>query len=142
MPQSLTLDLQSPAEISAVEQQFKDFDEYAFTIEVSADGRRWTVLADHSDGVRGQTFRVDADGSYRFVRFNCLRSKSGFWANSTDLRVIGSRDGQPPATQPASDAPRWWESTSGVMRYYAKYYGTTIREIIDELPSLRPRASA
>ena len=94
MPQSLTLDLQSPAEITARSSSSSKTSTVArSTIEVSADGQRWTVLADHSDGVRGQTFRVDADGSYRFVRFNCLRSKSGFWANSTDLRVIGSRDG-------------------------------------------------
>lgn len=139
MPQSLTLDLKSPARISEVEQHFKDFDRYAFTIEASKDGEQWTTLLDHRAGARGQTFRATADEAYRLVRLTILSSQSGFWAGSTDFKVIGTRDGTSDAPATAMKNTHWWESTSGVMRYYAKYYHTTLREIADELPSLRAR---
>jgi hypothetical protein len=267
MPQWLQVDLGTICRVSEIEQSFKDFDRYAFTIQASADGQAWKTLLDNSAGVLGQTFVAPAHGNFRYVRLTCLESKSRFWAGSTALRVIGTREranletpvrnlstgvsasvsSMMPA-HPASHAvdldsqtywqaaaedrspwlqldlgvpcvlsrveqrftnaakhkfqietsldrkqwttlidarggiaeasiirpvkglyryvrlisngesagiaalnvfgvgsprqDRWWESTSGVMRYYPKYYGTTLQQIADEVPHLKERGFA
>ena len=92
VPQSLTVDLGAAAWVGGVEQHFKDFDEYAFTLEASGDAAHWTTLLDHRSGTRGLSFAADANAVYRYVRLNCLGSASNFWAGSTELKVIGYAD--------------------------------------------------
>ncbi|TDV38574.1 discoidin domain-containing protein [Actinophytocola oryzae] len=88
-PQWLKVDLGSPRNLSAVQQNFKDVDTWRFVVEGSVDDRTWTPLADYRAGVRGQFFHLPVSGQFRYVRLTITASASGFWADSTEFRVFG-----------------------------------------------------
>ena len=60
LPQWLTVDLGTPKELSAAEQNFKDYGTWRYKIDASNDNQTFTTLVDHGVGaatspVRGQS---------------------------------------------------------------------------------------
>ena len=92
LPQSLTVDLGGASLLTAVEQNFVDFDTWGFKIEGSLDNASWTMLMDKTAGVLGQSFKENVAGNYRYVRLTVLSSAAGKWANSSELNVYGFDD--------------------------------------------------
>lgn len=132
LPHSLLVDLGEVRRLTAVEQNFKDFDTWRFRIEASPDKATWTTLVDHGSGVRGQSFHVEASGEYRYVQLTITGSASGFWANSTTFRVLGP--GQSP---PRPVAAKWWEERSGVARFFPVWQGIRLDDITAQLDTLK-----
>lgn len=130
-PQSMTVDLGASHALSRVEQHFKDFDTFGFRISASADGEQWDEIVDRRSGATGQQFAYDVSGTYRYLRLELTSSASNRWAGSTELKVYGAGHSQPPAPG------KWWDTTSGVMRFYAKYYGITLDQITASLDKLK-----
>lgn len=129
-PEWLKLDLGNKSLIKRVEHSFVDHDTYSFKLEGSVDNVTWTMLLDRAAGVTGREFVQEVNGSYRYIKLTIYSSGNGHWASSQELKVIGV--GSPLRS-------RWWEDTSGVMRYYPKYYDIDLNTIASELDSLRSR---
>ena len=120
-PQTMTVDLGSDSLISAVKQNFLDFDTWKFEIEGSRDNASWTPLMDKSAGIQGQSFKQNVAGTYRYVRLTVLGSAAGRWANSSELNVYGfenlaqgdqasdavAANPSAPLASPAAVAPRF-----------------------------------
>ena len=88
-PQWMTVDLGGDGLISAVEQNFLDFDTWKFKIEGSRDNTSWTPLMDKSAGISGQSFQQNVAGTYRYMRLTVLGSAAGHRASSSELNVYG-----------------------------------------------------
>jgi len=129
-PEWLKLDLGNLSVIRRVEQSFVDHDTYSFKIEGSRDNTTWTLLMDKTAGVTGKDFVQNVSGSYRYVRLTIYSSAAGHWASSQELKVIG-------IGSPLQD--KWWENSSGVMRYYPKYYNTPLNTIASQLDDLKAK---
>ena len=106
-PQTMTVDLGSDSLISAVEQNFLDFDTWKFRIEGSRDNTSWTPLMDKGASIAGQSFKQNVTGTYRYVRLTILGSAAGHWASSSELNVYGFEDlAKGDQTSKAVAAPR------------------------------------
>lgn len=88
LPQWIQLDLGEVTELTAVEQNFKDYDRVSFQIAGSTDNQNWTMLADHSAGTRGQSFHEPVTGAYRYVRLTITATEDGHWAGSTGFKAF------------------------------------------------------
>jgi hypothetical protein len=130
MPEWLKVDLGNNSLVTRVEQSFVDQDTYKFKLEGSLDNTNWTMLLDRTTGVTGREFSQDVNGTYRYVRLTIYSSAAAHWASSQELKVFGF--GSPLQS-------KWWESSSGVMRYYPKYYNTTLNTIAGELDALKAK---
>ena len=128
MPEWLKLDLGHTSLIQRIEHAFVDHDTWRFKLEGSVDDVTWTMLLDRTAGVTGREFSQVVNGRYRYIRLTIHASGAGHWANSQELKVIGV--GSPRQA-------RWWEDTSGVMRYYPKYYNTSLNTIAGQLDALK-----
>jgi hypothetical protein len=128
VPEWLKLDLGNNSLVKRVEQSFVDLDTHRFKIEGSTDNTTWTMLLDKTAGATGKDFIQDVSGTYRYIRLTVLGSAAGHWPSSQELKVMGL--GSPLQG-------RWWESASGVMRYYPKYYQIDLNTIASELDDLR-----
>lgn len=127
MPQSLVVDLGNESILQRVEQSFVENVNHRFTIEGSRDKTAWTMLLDRSAGATGRVFSQTVSGVHRYLRLTITNS-SEHWAASQELRAIGIGS---PVTS------RWWEHTSGIMRYYPKYYRQTLNSISNGLEGLK-----
>lgn len=127
-PQWLCADLGMPCEVWQVRQTFAEPDVWSFLIEGSNDNRSWTLLADRSEGLSGTECTADVRGTYRYIRLTVLGAKNRSRASSRSLEIEGF--GSPRNTA-------WWEATSGMTRYYPKYYGQTLRSITQRLDTLQ-----
>ncbi len=130
MPEWLKLDLGNNSLVQRIEQSFVDHDTYKFKIEGSRDNTNWTLLLDRTAGVTGKDFVQNVNGTYRYIRLTIYSSAAGHWASSQELKVIGI--GSPLQH-------KWWENASGVMRYYPKYYNTTLNTITSQLDDLKSK---
>jgi hypothetical protein len=128
MPEWLKVDLGQNSLVQRVEQSFVDVDTHRFKLEGSTDNTTWTLLLDKSAGATGKDFAQDVGGTYRYIRLTVYGSAAGHWASSQELKVIG-------VGAPRRD--RWWESSAAVMRYYPKYYNTSLNTIASGLDALR-----
>lgn len=129
-PEWLTVDLGQVSLVRRVEQSFVNTDTHRFKLEGSVNNTTWTTLADKSAGASGKDFVQEVGGAWRYIRLTVYGSAAGHWASSQELRVIGV--GSP-------SRARWWEEGAAVMRYYPKYYETTLNTIASELDDLRAR---
>ncbi len=90
LPQWLTVDLGSARTLSSVEQNFKDYGSWKYTISGSNDNKTFTTLVDHeTQPIRGQSIRDTVKGAYRYVRLTILSTEHGYWAGSTGFKVFG-----------------------------------------------------
>ncbi|TDD53198.1 hypothetical protein E1263_28290 [Kribbella antibiotica] len=128
MPQWLMLDLGNDIAVSRIEQSFVDNDRWKFRVEGSRDKVSWQTLMDKDE--TGRVFGQDVNGTYRYVKLTVLSSGAGHWACSQELKVFGS--GEPVTT-------KWWESRSGVMRYYPIWQNLRLDTITAQLDSLKAR---
>lgn len=127
-PQWLCADLGLPCNIRSIEQRFAEKDVWSFIIEGSNDTKRWDVLADCRSGVAGSEYSKDLNGVYRYIKLTVLGAKYGSRASSRSLVINGL--GSPRNTA-------WWEESSGMTRYYPKYYRQTLKSIKDSLDILQ-----
>ena len=104
LPQWITVDLGSDSLLSAVEQNFLDFDTWGFKLEGSLDNSSWTTLMDKTAGVAGQCFVQNVTGIYRYVRLTVLSCAGGRRANSSELNVYGFANLAPGKTAMISTA--------------------------------------
>lgn len=92
LPQWLQVDLGAPSLVTAVQQDFKDFGRYSFTLTGSLNGSSWTTIGSYSQA-DGQSFTAAvARVRYRYVRLTITGTSNGFWAGSTGLKVYGFAD--------------------------------------------------
>lgn len=127
-PQSLTVDLEEVCTLSGIQQIFKDHDSWKFKIEGSNDNKKWDLLADCRSGIAGTEYVKELNGVYRYIKLTILDAKSKSRAGSRSLVIKGF------------GSPRnatWWEETSGMTRYYPKYYRQTLNSIKDSLDILQ-----
>ncbi|MEV8375239.1 discoidin domain-containing protein [Kribbella sp. NPDC056861] len=128
MPQWLMLDLGSSIAVDRIEQSFVDNDTWTFKIEGSQDKTNWQLLLDETDGVVGRVFSKVLSGNYRYLKLTVLGSAAGHWACSQELKVFGT--GEPVTT-------KWWESRSGVMRFYPVWQQLRLDAITAQLDTLK-----
>jgi glycosidase len=122
----LMIDLGNPSVIKKVRQKFQDTGSYKFKILASLDGETWITLRDEYDGaVEGQVFDAYPEEDNNLFRYIALYEKDVSWANSNQFQVFGV--GSPVQEE-------WWQSESGVIRYYLKQQAVTINQITDLLP--------
>ena len=126
-PQWLCVDLGLPCQVSSIKQVFAEEDVWSFTIEGSCNNVDWTLLADCRDGVAGSEYVKDVDGTYRYLRLTVLDAKNKSKASSRTFLVKG-------AGSPTNAT--WWENSSGMTRYYPKYYRQSLKSITDSLDIL------
>lgn len=124
MPQWICADLGNVCEINEISQHFINDDIWSFRLEGSNDNENWDLLVDKSSGFEGQYFSGKVEGKYRYIRSTILDAKNGNRAGVKELAVFGN--GSPKQS-------RWWEDTSGMTRYYPKYYGQSLNSITDSL---------
>lgn len=127
-PQWLCVDLGLPCDIRNITQTFAEKDTWSFTIEASNDNSTWDLLADCRSGMAGAEYSKELNGTYRFVRLNILDAQNKSRASSRSLIIKGYGS-------PRNAA--WWEETSGMTRYYPKYYHQTLNSIKDSLDILK-----
>ncbi|SDW80426.1 discoidin domain-containing protein [Paenibacillus sp. CF384] len=131
MPQWIIVDLGVNSLVTRLEQNFFDPDIWKFKIEGSTDKTNWTMLVDKTGtGINGTSSVTNVTGTYRYIRLTVNYSQAAHWACSGELKVFGY--GSPVTT-------KWWESTSGVMRYYAKYYNQTFNYLTSQLDTLKSK---
>jgi hypothetical protein len=98
LPQWLTVDLGKARTLSSVEQNFKDYGTWQYTIAGSNDNQTFTTIADHvSKPVRGQSIRDQVQGTYRYVRLTITSTEHGYWAGSTGFKVFAPLADELPA---------------------------------------------
>lgn len=124
MPQWISVDLGNVCEIKEISQHFINDDIWSYKIEGSDNKNDWDLLIDKSAGFQGQYFSEKVDGKYRYIRLTILDAKNGNRAGVKELAILGT--GSPKQS-------RWWEDTSGMTRYYPKYYGQKLNSITDSL---------
>lgn len=127
-PQWLCADLGLPCNIHTIKQVFAEKDTWSFILEGSCDNKKWDLLADCRTGISGMEYSKDLDGTYRYVRLTILDAKNDSRASSRSLIIKGTGS-------PRNAA--WWEETSGMTRYYPKYYRQTLNSIKDSLDILQ-----
>jgi hypothetical protein len=93
-PQWLVVDLGRIYSVTSVKQTFYDSDTWYYKLEASNDNpaaldTAWTVLADHTAGVTGQSFTDTVSGNFRYVRLYVTNANSN-WATSEEFDVFGS----------------------------------------------------
>ena len=92
------------------------------------DNKKWDLLADCRSGIAGTEYVKELNGVYRYIKLTILDAKSKSRAGSRSLVIKGF------------GSPRnatWWEETSGMTRYYPKYYRQTLNSIKDSLDILQ-----
>ena len=127
-PQWLCADLGTPCDIREIEQTFAESDIWSFVIEGSNDKKTWEMLSDHRNGMAGVVCSNNVKGIYRYVRMTVLGAENRSRASSRSFAIKGF--GSP-------NNATWWEETSGMTRYYPKYYNQSLRSIIDSLDILQ-----
>ncbi len=88
-PQSITVDLRQLCKVTAVQQIFKEYDNWKFKIEGSKNNHEWEMLLDKTQGDQGFNFNSAVEGNYHFIKLTVLGSSSGYIANSCELKVFG-----------------------------------------------------
>lgn len=127
-PQWLCADLGLPCDVRNIKQTFVEKDVWSFIIEGSNDNKKWDLLADCRSGIAGTEYVKELNGVYRYIKLTILDAKSKSRAGSRSLVIKGF------------GSPRnatWWEETSGMTRYYPKYYRQTLNSIKDSLDILQ-----
>lgn len=127
-PQWLCADLGLPCDVRNIRQVFAEKDVWSFIIEGSSDNKKWDLLADCRSGIAGTEYSKELSGIYRYIRLTVLDAESKKRASSRSLTIKGF------------GSPRnatWWEETSGMTRYYPKYYRQTLHSIKDSLDILQ-----
>lgn len=127
-PQWLCADLGLPCDVRNIKQTFVEKDVWSFIIEGSNDNKKWDLLADCRSGIAGIEYVKELNGVYRYIKLTILDAKSKSRAGSRSLVIKGF------------GSPRnatWWEETSGMTRYYPKYYRQTLNSIKDSLDILQ-----
>ncbi len=125
----LQIDLGNICRVEKVVQKFQDPGSYRFKIEASADGTEWTTLQDASSAEQqGQEFTVQTkeDKMFRYVKLTVFEDDG--WANSNQFQIIGFGEPVP---------EHWWQSESGVVRYYPKEQKVSIAEMTEKLEYYR-----
>lgn len=102
LPQWLTVDLGKVTDFVAVEQNFKDYGEWRYTISGSNDNENFTTLVDHGVGegtspVTGQSIHDPVKAAYRYVRLTIHGTRHGYWAGSTSFKVFAAFDAASPS---------------------------------------------
>jgi putative membrane-bound dehydrogenase-like protein len=90
-PQWLQIDLGKPQAVKGTDILWESNETfYKYTVEGSADGQAWRLLADHSANGRNKQHvdRFDAPGT-QFIRVTFSGSNTGGWASIKELRVFG-----------------------------------------------------
>ncbi len=94
LPQSLTVDLGSPALVTGVRQRFGERGDWAFRIEGSLDGAQWTKIS--TVEAAGHVFSAAAPGDgparFRLVRLTITGGPAAVPAQSAGLEVFGYPD--------------------------------------------------
>ena len=127
-PHWLCADLGLPCDVRNIKQTFVEKDVWSFIIEGSNDNKKWDLLADCRSGIAGTEYVKELNGVYRYIKLTILDAKSKSRAGSRSLVIKGF------------GSPRnatWWEETSGMTRYYPKYYRQTLNSIKDSLDILQ-----
>ncbi len=145
-PKSIILDLDKTCIITGVQQVFKDYDHWKYTIEGSNDLQAWDMLENKSKGENLVEFYSPAEGNYRYIKLTVLGSSSRFWSNSCELRVFGFEKEEDRELETFADSyntslpgpkKEWWKETSGLIRYYCKLYKNQLSSITDSLDILK-----
>lgn len=123
------VDLGRTSIIESVTQKFQDPGSYKFAVEVSKDGKSWVKLHDGlGEPVTGQAFTYYTDPADRLYRYARLYTKDIEWANSNQFSVNG-------IGSPLKE--NWWETESGIIRYYVKKQKLTLNEITADIKELQ-----
>ncbi len=140
--QTLTLDLGGPRTVRAVQVDYADYrsGRYGdapdivtrFRLDGSADGRRWTTLADLSHETRDRPnayLELDHPARIRYLRYVHGHVGARTLAIS-DLRVFGNADGPPPPAPvlvsarrlaDTRDAEIVWQPVPGAVGYNVRW---------------------
>ncbi|WP_189339727.1 family 43 glycosylhydrolase [Rhodanobacter denitrificans] len=140
--QTLTLDLGGPRTVRAVQVDYADYrsGRYGdapdivtrFRLDGSADGRRWTTLADLSHETRDRSnayLELDHPARIRYLRYVHGHVGARTLAIS-DLRVFGNADGPPPPAPvlvsarrlaDTRDAEIVWQPVPGAVGYNVRW---------------------
>ncbi|TAN17934.1 MAG: coagulation factor 5/8 type domain protein [Rhodanobacter sp.] len=140
--QTLTLDLGGPRTVRAVQVDYADYrsGRYGdapdivtrFRLDGSADGRRWTTLADLSHETRDRPnayLELDHPARIRYLRYVHGHVGARTLAIS-DLRVFGNADGPPPPAPvlvsarrlaDTRDAEVVWQPVPGAVGYNVRW---------------------
>ena len=127
-PQWICADLGLPCDVRNVKQLFAEKDIWSFILEGSKDNKDWDLLADCRSGFAGSEYSKELNGTYRYIRLTILDAANNSRASSRSLTIQGF--GSP-------DNATWWEETSGMTRYYPKYYKQSLNSIKDSLDILK-----
>lgn len=127
-PQWLCADLGRPCDVRNIKQTFAEKDTWSFIIEGSHDNKAWDLLADCRSGIAGDEYAREVNGIYRYIKLTILDAGKKSRASSRSLAIKGF--GSP-------DNAAWWESSSGMTRYYPKVYRQTLNSIKDSLDILK-----
>lgn len=127
-PQWLCADLGISCDVRNIKQVFAEKDTWSFLIEGSNDNEQWDLLADCRSGIAGSEYSKELKGTYRYIKLSILDAKNKSRASSRSLIVQG-------LGSPRNAA--WWEETSGMTRYYPKYYRQSLNSIKDSLDILQ-----
>lgn len=139
----VTLDLEEPMDVRAVQINFQDFNSQIFgrpdtlrqqfVIEGSRDGKNWDVLADYSKNTKDMPHafvELSKAATVRYVRYRHVYCSTRYLSIS-ELRVFGKGKGQAPV-RPQSfkvdrqedrrDAKLSWDASPGAQGYVV-YWG-------------------
>ena len=141
--ETVTLDLQAPSQVRAVQVNFTDYKNNLFTsfdtalvtqfvIEHSPDGKTFTILADLSKERTDRAnpyLELPAPVRTRYIRYRHVHSKARHLAIA-DIRVFGKGEGKAPAATTLTEARRdtdtrnarlAWKPVKGAVGYNIRW---------------------
>lgn len=127
-PQWICADLGLPCDVRNIKQVFAEKDIWSFIIEGSRDNEKWDLLTDYRSGMAGSEYSGNLKGTYRYIKLTVLGAENRSRASSRSLIIQGFGSPRKAA---------WWEETSGMTRYYPKYYRQSLNSIKDSLDILQ-----
>jgi len=127
--QWLIVDLGNPCDISRIEQTFPGEDVWSFRVEGSNNKEDWKTIWNEKE-LEGENFSAKVKAMYRYLKLTVSDAKNSSIAGSKGFRVFGS--GSPVREY-------WWQSQSGLNRYYNKFYNNRLADITAGLDSIKAK---